>query len=137
MLGKFKVINFVGRPAETLERMELVNCSTAIGAGPDFCFLVRGDAYSLTGRYEEAIPAYQHVLRHHPSRSGSDRLFAHFGLAASYSELGQAEEARAEVAEVLKTNPNFSLEVWQQRVPYQDPAVRERIASALRQAGLE
>ena len=62
---------------------------------------------------------------------------AHFGLAASYSALGQAAEARAEVAEVLKTNPHFSLEVWQQRVPFQDPAVTERIASALRQAGLE
>jgi hypothetical protein len=51
--------------------------------------------------------------------------------------LGQAEEARAEVAEVLKTNPQFSLEVWQQRVPFQDPAVTERMASALRQAGLK
>jgi ApbE superfamily uncharacterized protein (UPF0280 family) len=58
-------------------------------------------------------------------------------LAASYSELGQAEEARAEVAEVLKTNPDFSLEVWQQRVPVQDPAVIERMACALRQAGMK
>jgi adenylate cyclase len=132
-----EVLNFIDRPAETLERLELVNCSTALGAGPAFCFLVQGDAYALTGRYEEAIPAYHQALQHHPSRSGFDRLFAHFGLAASSSELGQAAEARAEVAEVLKTNPDFSLEVWQQQVPFQDPAVIERMASALRQAGLE
>ena len=117
--------------------MELVNCSTAIGSGPDFCFLVRGDAYSLTRQYEEAITAYHHVLRHHPSHPSSDRLLAHFGLAASYSESGQAEEARAEVAEVLTTNPDFSLEVWQQRVPFQDAAVTERIASALLKVGLK
>ena len=131
------VLNFTGRAEDAITRLEQVSCATALVGGAAFCFLVQGDAYALTGRYAEAITAYQHVLRHHPSRSGSDRLFAHFGLAASYSELGQAEEARAEVAEVLQTNPNFSLEVWQQRVPFQDPVVTERIASALRQAGLE
>jgi tetratricopeptide (TPR) repeat protein len=132
-----QVLNFVGRPAETLERMEPVNCSTSQNLSPAFCFLVQGDAYALTGRHAEATTAYHHVLRHHPSGSGSTRLRAHFGLAASYRELGQAAEARAEVAEVLKTNPQFSLAVWQQRVPFQDPAVTERIASALRKAGLK
>ena len=32
-------------------------------------------------------------------------------LAVVYSELGQAAEARAEAAEVLRLNPKFSLEV--------------------------
>ncbi|NOT55355.1 MAG: hypothetical protein HOP18_12175 [Deltaproteobacteria bacterium] len=58
-------------------------------------------------------------------------------LAAVYSELGQATEVRAEVAEVLRLNPKFSLEVHKQRMPIKDPAVLERHIAALRKAGLK
>lgn len=94
-----------------------------------------GPAYYLTGQYAEAVAPLQEVLASNPVAELG--LNAHLYLAASYSELGQAEEAQAEVAEVLKINPNFSLHVWTQRVPYQDPAATERIAAALRRAGLK
>jgi tetratricopeptide (TPR) repeat protein len=68
----------------------------------------------LTGRYEEAIAAYKQVLSHKPSVG--DKLGAHLSLAASYSELGRAEEARGEIAEVLHINPQFSLAGVAQRV---------------------
>ena len=64
-------------------------------------------------------------------------LRAHLMLAAVYSELGQEAEARAEAAEVLRLNPNFSLEVHKQRMPIKDPAVLERHIAALRKAGLK
>jgi hypothetical protein len=58
-------------------------------------------------------------------------------LAATYSELNREVEAEAEVAEVLRINPQFSLEVHRQRVPYKDPAVLERHLAALQKAGLK
>ena len=58
-------------------------------------------------------------------------------LAMVYSELGQDTEARAEAAEVLRLNPNFSLKVHRQRAPIKDPAVLERHLAALRKAGLK
>jgi hypothetical protein len=58
-------------------------------------------------------------------------------LAAVYSELGKDAEARAETAEVLRINPEFSLEVHRQRMPIKDPAVLERHLAALRRAGLK
>jgi len=61
----------------------------------------------------------------------------HLTLAAIYSELGRGEEAKAEVAEVLRISPNFSLEVARQRALLKDPTVLERILAALRKAGLK
>jgi hypothetical protein len=66
-----------------------------------------------------------------------NRLDIHLMLAIVYSESGQAAEARAEAAEVLRLNRNFSLEVHRQRMPIKDPAVLERHIAALRKAGLK
>jgi len=104
-------------------------CATIL-ADPTFCFAVLGDAYYLTRQYEEAITAFQQALTHRPLWDLG--LAAHLGLAASYSELG-----RAEVAEMLRISPNYSLEGLRQMLPYKDPAVLERELDALRKAGLK
>jgi adenylate cyclase len=91
-----------------------------------------GTAYTVAGRYEEARAPLQHYISRYPNI-----LPAHLMLAAVYSELGQAAEAQKEAAEVLRLNPNFSLEVHKQRMPIKDPAVLERHISALRKAGLK
>src|SRR5262249_4326489 len=91
-----------------------------------------GTAYAMVGHYEEARAPLQRFLSRYPNR-----LDIHLMLAAVYSEFGQAAEARAEAAEVLRLNPNFSLEVHKQREPIKDPAVLERHLAALRKAGLK
>jgi adenylate cyclase len=91
-----------------------------------------GVTYYLTGRLEEAIPPLKQLLARYPNKLGF-----HLLLAAVYNELGKESEARAEAAEVLRLNPNFSLEVHRQREPIRDPAVLERHLAALRKAGLE
>jgi hypothetical protein len=58
-------------------------------------------------------------------------------LAATYSELGWHEEARAEAAEILRISPNYALAFVQERVPYKDPEALERQIASLRQAGLQ
>ena len=91
-----------------------------------------GSAYAVTGHYEEARAPLQRYISRYPNILG-----AHLMLAAVYSELGQAAEARAEVAEVLRLNPKFSLEVHKRRAPIKDPAMLERHIAALRKAGLK
>ena len=91
-----------------------------------------GVAYAVAGRYEEARAPLQRYLSRYPNM-----LDIHLMLAAVYSEVGQAAEARAEVAEVLRLNPQFSLEVHKQRMPIKDPAVLERHLAALHKAGLK
>jgi tetratricopeptide (TPR) repeat protein len=91
-----------------------------------------GTTYAVAGRYEEARALLQRYLSRYPNI-----LPFHLMLAAVYSELGQAAEAQAEAAEVLRLNPKFSLEVHKQRMPIKDPAVLERHITALRKAGLK
>jgi tetratricopeptide (TPR) repeat protein len=91
-----------------------------------------GAAYYLAGRPEEAIAPMKQYLARYPNI-----LSAHLTLATVYSELGREAEARTEAAEVLRLNPNFSLEVHKQRMPIKDPAVLERHIAALRKMGLK
>jgi hypothetical protein len=83
-------------------------------------------------RYEEVLAPAKRALSISPGNLG-----AHLILAVSYSALGREEEARAEVAEVLRINANFSLDVLRQMAPNKDRALLERHLAAMRQAGLK
>jgi hypothetical protein len=86
----------------------------------------------LLGQHEEAVTAQKNALMRNP-----DFLAGHTNLAALYSELGREEEARTEVAEMLRISSQFSLKVYGQRMPFKNPADRERYIAALRKAGLK
>lgn len=98
----------------------------------DGTLLHTGVTYYLTGRLEEAIPPLQQLLARYPNKLGF-----HLLLAAVYSELGKETESQTEAAEVLRLNPNFSLEIDKQREPIKDQALLERHIAALRKAGLK
>ena len=99
---------------------------------PDWHLGSVGATYYLAGQTEEAIAPLKRFLSRYPNNLG-----AHLNLAAVYSEVGREAEAQAEAAEVLRINPQFSLEVHKQRVPIKDPAVLERHLAALHKAGLK
>ncbi len=66
-----------------------------------------GRAYYLAGQYDEALAAWKRTLARFPAHPS-----AHTYVAAIYSETGQEEAARAEAVEIMRLNPQFSLEVW-------------------------
>jgi tetratricopeptide (TPR) repeat protein len=125
-----EVLSRVGRPEEATKMAEQALRRKPVGTDQHLNSV--GAAYALAGRPEEAISPLRQYLSHYPNILG-----AHLMLAAVYTELGQAAEARAEAAEVLRLNPRFSLEVHKQRAPIKDPAVLERHLAALRRAGLK
>jgi adenylate cyclase len=120
----------VGRAEEALRMVEQALRRKPIVMDLHLGFI--GAAYYLAGRPEEAVAPLKQFLTRYPNILGP-----HLTLAAVYSELGKEAEARAEAAEVLRINPNFSLEVHKQRAPIKDPAVLERTLAALRKAGLK
>jgi adenylate cyclase len=65
-----------------------------------------GVGYFMRGDYQEALQCLQEaVLRSPKSRA------AHTWAAATYAQMGQLENARSEIAEVLRIDPRFTTEV--------------------------
>jgi tetratricopeptide (TPR) repeat protein len=125
-----ETLSRVGRPEEAVAIAEQALRRTPFVADGHLNRV--GAAYDLAGQPEEAIAPLKQYLARYPNILG-----AHLTLAAVYSELGREAEARTEAAEVLRINPQFSLEIHKQREPIKDPAVLERHLAALRQAGLK
>jgi adenylate cyclase len=71
---------------------------------PNWYLWSLGLSYGHMGQYDEAITWCEKAVRQAP-----DSLLARIMMTAVYSWSGRDEEARAEAAEVLRINPNFSL----------------------------
>jgi tetratricopeptide (TPR) repeat protein len=86
------------------------------------------------GRYNDAAAVLKPFVARYPNI-----LQGHLLLAIDYSEMGRDELARAEVQEVLRIDPEFSLEVMKGRLALkdQDQKRRERHLADLRKAGLK
>jgi adenylate cyclase len=89
--------------------------------------------YLQMGEYEEAVEAFKMLVVREPHR-----IVGHVGLAIAYIRLGRNEQARSEVAEVLRLFPEFSLEVHRKQLHLMvmNPAIVESDIEALREAGL-
>jgi len=125
-------INLVwaGRMEEVIEAIE-----KAMRLNPRYgpIYLVNlGWAYLEAGRYEEALAPLKRALSLVPNS-----VDLHWNFAVCYAELGREAEAQAAAAEIMRLNPNFSLEAIRQQVLYKDPARLERTLAALRKAGLK
>ena len=119
------------------ERFEegIVSCKKSLRLSPipvsGQLLVVMGGAYRMLGQYEEGIATTKKVFHFF----GPDHLPAHVSLVLAYTEMGRAEEAHAEVAEVLRIDPNFSVERWPK--PFKSQARRDQMAATLRKAGLK
>jgi adenylate cyclase len=125
-----KILTFAGSYEESIPELQKAIRLNPIP--PNIYLYSLGISYALTGQYEEAITWCDKAVRREP-----DSMFARLFMAQIYSYSGRDEEARAEAAEVLRINPNFSLEKFAKRVTYKNQEDKERAISALRKAGLK
>ncbi len=128
-----KILTFAGRYEESIPELK-----TAIRLNPIppslYLFSV-GVSYAFMGHLDEAIPWCERAVRREPNA-----LPARLIMAAVYSQAGQDKKARVEAAEVLRINPQFSLEKYAKSVivvfKNQEDVERTTIAP-LRKAGLK
>ena len=95
-------LDFAGKPEDAIESL-----NKAIRLDPrnrDFYLVELGWSYTLMGQYAEAVPLFKRHLARYPND------LAAIGLAVAYVELGRLDEARAEVAELMRLNPQLTLE---------------------------
>ena len=91
-----------------------------------------GFAYYMLKRYAEALPH----LRECASRAPNMRL-GRLWLAATYVQLGELENARAEAAAVLRIEPSYTIDrTARMLIPFKHPADAEHFFDSLRKAGV-
>lgn len=124
-----EIFTWMGKPDDAIEWVQ-----QAIRLNPraSTSYLwILGHAYRLAGRYETAMAVQREVVQQSPAHIG-----AHVELAANASALGHEGEARAEVAELRRVNPQLSLESLRRSLPYKDDTLREHLLADLSKAGL-
>lgn len=120
---------WVGRSGEAIGWME-----KAMRLNPHYpalYLLGLGLAQYLTEKREEAIATFRTALIHSPHFLG-----AHILLAVIFGESGRMDEARAEVLEVLRINPDYSLQSLKEMIPFKDQTFLEKSIEILRKSGL-
>jgi adenylate cyclase len=110
-------------------------CATYMRLDPFFVPIAcgfMGLSQYMAGHYAEALP----LLRECVSRSPNYR-HAHTWLAATFAQLGRREEAAAEVSEVLRIEPNYTILGTQRWVScFKLAEHRDHFSDGLRKAGL-
>jgi TolB-like protein/class 3 adenylate cyclase/Tfp pilus assembly protein PilF len=95
---------------------------------PSWYWEARSIALLAARRYRDAIDAIGRMSRLH--------YYNHAYLAACHAQLGQLEEAKAEVAEVLRLRPDYTITRTMLSEPFKNPADAEPEVESLRKAGL-
>jgi TolB-like protein/class 3 adenylate cyclase/cytochrome c-type biogenesis protein CcmH/NrfG len=98
---------------------------------PDVLLHFQALASFQLGRYEQAVGLLKERLTRNPVTDVSRAL-----LASSYGHLGRFDEARAAWQEVLRVNPDYSLEYRRKVLPYKNPEDFELVVDGLCKAGL-
>jgi adenylate cyclase len=120
---------YSGQPAQCIESLRKAMKLSPLY--PAFVPGLLGRAYLLLGRYEEAVAGLEEF------REGSpDSVLPRVYLAGTYAALGRGGDAAAEVREVLRFRPDFSLTEWLTKSePYVEGDLH-RMMELLRKAGL-
>ena len=123
---------FLGEPAKAIEVVE-ANLRLDPRPIPAYSYGLMGIANYMIKRYPDAV----RLLRDCKSR-GPNPTVVHLVLASAYAQLGQLEEARAEIAEVLRIDPGFTVAKSKQTYLYffKNPSDAEHNIDGLRKAGL-
>ena len=89
-------------------------------------------AYRNVEKYEEATQWAERAVQQNP-----DNVLSRIVLCSVYSESGRMDEARAQAKEIMRLNPNFSLERLARTNPQKNQVLKQRYTDALRRAGLK
>lgn len=120
---------YAGEPDEAL-----VQIRRAMELNPRYAFFytwIAGQALTMQGKYDEAIPLFEDVIEKNAFFPGG-----HLSLAAIYGNLGLQEEAEWVAAEIITLQPDFSVAREERNVPLKKKKHLDWYIAGLRQTGL-
>ncbi|MER9403800.1 adenylate/guanylate cyclase domain-containing protein [Mesorhizobium caraganae] len=124
-----EALYYSGRSEEALESFARVE--TLNPYFPDVVLHFQALALFQLGRYDEAVDLLLQRLARNAATDVSRAL-----LAACYGHLGRLEEARAAWQDLLRVNPDYSLEYRRKVLPYKNPGDFDLMVDGLRKAGV-
>ena len=122
-------LNKSGQPEQSFELIKRAIRLCPIH--PGWYLYVLATACRLLGRNEAAVDAFEEGIRRN-----SDDLTLHVGLASILGELGRQDDAKTSAFEILRLDPEFSINKYMAGLSYRDPAELARFGIGLRGAGL-
>ena len=123
------ILNKCGQPQKAIERIRKAMRLSPIS--PLWYLSILGQAYRLADMIDDAIETYNEFIN-----IESDNLEAQIALAEIFGATNQPDQAAISAKEVLRLNPDFSINKYVDGLAYSDPAVNLRFADGLRKAGL-
>jgi adenylate cyclase len=118
-----------GQPEKAIERIRKAMRLSPIC--PSWYLSILGQAYRLADMIDAAIETYNEFVN-----IESDNLEGQIALAEIFGETNQLDQAAISTKEVLRLNPDFSINNYVDGLAYSDPAEKLRFAEGLRKAGL-
>jgi adenylate cyclase len=125
------VLGYCGEPHESLKWFEVAFRVSPRDPRIYSTYQSRCVPLFVLDRYEEVIRSSQRVIRQIP-----DWTEAHTFQAAAHARLGQMDEARGAIESLRRIDPQYSIKRALRRHPYRDAVDRDKLADALRRAGL-
>jgi adenylate cyclase len=124
------ILRSIGRYDDSIKMAKKAIRLDPLTSDPRYSYAL-GSSYLLNRDFDRAVVEYEKALKLNP-----DYMFCYIGLTVAYSSLSMDEKAHAAAEQLLRLNPNFSIEAFRKSLPYKDPADRDFLIGALQNAGL-
>jgi tetratricopeptide (TPR) repeat protein len=120
---------YAGRPHEAIRNFE-----KAIRLNPfppPYWIRDLGEAHRMAKQYQEALTEFKRAIQGNPRY-----LEGHVSLVCTSSLMGRGKDAEAAASEILRIDPEFSLQDYAKALPYKEKWDLDCVIEALRKAGL-